>query len=883
MGEVYHARDTKLDRDVAIKILPELFASDPDRLARFDREAKTLASLNHPNIAQIHGLEERGSTRALVMELVEGEDLSQRIARGPMPVADVLPIARQIADALEAAHERGIIHRDLKPANIKVTGDGTVKVLDFGLAKAFADPGAASAEGVANSPTFTSPAMTRIGIVLGTAAYMPPEQAKGKSIDKRADIWSFGCVLFEMLTGRRAFGGESITEVLSAVTRDEPRWADLPAATPASLRRLLQRCLEKDPGRRLRDIGDARLEIGEVIERGGETTDAIEAAAAKPRSGRLALAAAGLVAIGILGGWMAANLWRAPAMIWTRDRAPALPPTRLTIVLPEQVPLGSGVARSALTISPDGRTLALASGQGADAAIYLRALDGYDVVKVSGTEGGQGPFFSPDGRWLGFHASGKIRKVPVGGGVPLDICDAVFMRGAAWLPDDTIVFTSGTTGGLSRVPAAGGGPVSLTALDAAKREKTHRSPVALPGGKSILHVIGTDDILTFDDASIVGRNLESGEQRELVKGGYSPVYSPTGHLLYVHNGAVFAVPFDAEAMAVTGVSAQILQRVATTPAYGSAEFDVAPDGTLVYVVGEQRPAGATLALIDRQGRARALPAPSREYVRIKVAPDGQRLAATVSGANNSVWIYDIHRAAMSRLTFRFDVAVAAWTPDGARVTYSSGFDVRWVLADGSGADEVVVPGTVLGGGEGLPMSWSPDGQTLALSVFRANSGADLLLFNRRDGGVTPFAATPFNESLAQFSPNGKWLAYVSDESGREEVYVRAVAGPAFKYPVTSTGGTSPMWSANGREMFYLSPGGMQAVAVHDGAAFAVGPPARLFAAEYPFGDFSNLRAGIYRGDVMPDGRHFVAMQALPSEPLTEINVVLNWARAMAGG
>jgi serine/threonine-protein kinase len=855
MGEVYRARDTRLGRTVAIKLVNQAFSD------RFEREARSISALNHPNVCTLYDVGEHDGIAYLVMEYVEGAPL-----KGPLPVDEVVRYGVQICDALEAAHRKGIVHRDLKPANILTAGHG-IKLLDFGLARLHV-PSPSGPLRIESGPTVA--ALTGAHAVVGTPHYMAPEQIEGKGADARADVFALGCVLYELATGVRAFDGPSPSAVMAAVLATHPRpVADLQPLAPAWLDWVIGRCLEKDPEARWQSARDVGLMLGSLL---GRPLEALGPPATRHPVRWLA---AGL-AIGALVVGLAAFGW-----IRSRSAASDLPAARFTIALPADRALGSGSVRPAIALSPDGRSLAAASGAGADAAIYRRTFDSYDLVKIAGTDGGQGPFFSPDGRWLAFHAAAKLRKVPVGGGAPLDICDAPFLRGAAWLPDDTIVFTSSTTGGLERVPAGGGVPEPLTTLDLNRHEKTHRSPVVLPGGRAIVFVIGTDDIASYDEAEIVVRSLETGEQRTLVTGGYSPVYSPTGHLLYARNDTVFAVPFDADAMEVHGTAVQVLSQVATSPAYGSAEFDVSPDGTLAYVVGGRRPAGARLVRLDRRGTAELLPAPVLDYLTIETDPSGQRAVAMVAGANNTLWLYDLERDAMSRLTFRWDVAASLWTPDGSHVTYSTGHDIRSISADGSGIDEAVATAAVLGGSGPLPTSWSPDGRRLAVTIITAERGLDVVVFTPGDGSVMPVAATRFDESWARFSPNGRWLAYVSNESGRSEVYVRSATGSTFKYPVTTSGGTSPMWTADRRELIYLGPRGLEMVPILSGDGFAVGAPTFLFETRRQLGDFSNLRAGVFGGSLMPDGRYFLALQAVPAEPITAISVVLNAAHDLS--
>jgi hypothetical protein len=576
LGEVYQARDTKLGRDVAIKVLPEAFAHDAERLSRFQREAKMLAALNHPNIATIHGLEQSGNTSYLVMELVSGETLAERVKReGAVPIEEALTIAKQIAEALEAAHEKGIIHRDLKPANVKLTPEGKVKVLDFGLAKAFA--GDTTTEDMGNSPTL-SMAATMQGVILGTAAYMSPEQARGKAVDKRTDIWAFGCVLYELLTGKQAFHGEDITDILAAVVRAEPDWQALPPATSGKIRDLLRRCLQKDKTQRFRDAGDARIEIQEAL-------------AAPPTP-------VAVTAWPIMRGWRERVGWPSLAGVLALIaialavvlvlRAPKPPQPRQAVRLSAEI----GVDASPYTdfgpstiLSPDGTRLALvAVGSDLRRRIYVRSLEQLQATAVSGTEGARNPFFSPDGQWIGFFADGKLKKISVQGGAAVTLCDAPADRGGGWGEDGTIVFTADNQGALSRVSSAGGTPQPLTTLDKQAGEITQRWPQVLPGGKTALFTSNTNPN-NYEEADIVVYSMASGQRKTLQRGGFYARYLSSGHVVYMHEGTLFAVPFDLKRLEVTGQPAPILEGVVTTPGNGGAQFSFSETGNLVYVAG----------------------------------------------------------------------------------------------------------------------------------------------------------------------------------------------------------------------------------------------------------------------------------------------------------
>jgi hypothetical protein len=622
MGQVFRARDTKLDRDVAIKILPERFAHDADRLARFQREARTLAALNHANIAGIYGFEENGGLTALVMELVEGEDLSQRIARGAIPIDDALPIAKQIADALEAAHEQGIIHRDLKPANVKVRPDGTVKVLDFGLAKAM-EPMSTSSGNAMNSPTLSLHA-TMGGVILGTAAYMSPEQARGKTVDKRADIWAFGTVLFEMLTGRRAFAGEDITDTIVLVVSKEPDWSALPTPTPVALRRVLKSCLKKDAKVRMRDIGEARIALDQSITGAPDDVSApasLTAAVVPAWRSALPWAVVGALAIGLA---LVVGLW-AP---WRKASLSA--PMRLSADLGADVSITIGLG-NAMSLSPDGGIVAfVAQSASGRRQLYVRRLSQVQATPLSETDAAApGPFFSPDGQWIAFFADGKLKKIATAGGAAVTLCDARAGRGGAWGEDGTIVFQPSTTGSLMRVSSAGGAPEPLTFLG--DGEVTQRWPQVLPGGNAVLFTSSRDSG-AFEDANLVVQSLPTGPRTVVQRGGYHGRYLPSGHLVYLHEGTLFAAPFDLDRRTVTGPPMPALESVTSNALSGGAQFAVSASGTLVYLPGETIGGGLPIHWMDHEGKTTPLRATPAIWSNLVFAPDGRARLTDYRGA-----------------------------------------------------------------------------------------------------------------------------------------------------------------------------------------------------------------------------------------------------------
>jgi Tol biopolymer transport system component len=874
MGEVYRARDAKLGREVALKVLPAAMAGDAERMARFEREAQVLATLNHPNIAAIYGLEESGSVRALVMELVEGPTLAERIARSPVPLDEAMPIAQQIAEALEAAHERAIIHRDLKPANIKITPDGRVKVLDFGLAKALAAEDSPS--NISNSPTI-SIAATQAGVILGTAAYMSPEQAKGKKVDRRADIWAFGCVYYEMLTRKKAFEGETTSDVLAAVIRAEPDWNAVPADTPQAIRRLLMRCLQKDPKRRLRDIGEARIAIEETL--GGEPdVGAVREPPLPQPAWRRALpwalsvlaSAAFVITLGIL--------WRA-----TRSTPPV--PIELSLSLPAAEPLVRANG-PAVVLSPDGLRIAyVAEASAGKDQIYIRALDKPEATPLEGAVG-SAPFFSPDGQWIGFVGTGgRLEKVSVFGGAPVELCDADARRGESWGEDGTIVFPPTVTSPLYRISAAGGTPAAVTHLDAGRKEITHRWPQILPGGEAVLFTASADNN-NFEHADVEAASLASGQAKVLVENAYFGRYLRSGFLAYVSGGTLFAVPFDVKDLKVTGTAMPVLPNIQADLTTGSAQFSFSQTGTAIYMTGESVGSQVTVALFDRKGVASPLVQQPGDYFAPRISPDGKRLALQVGVGNVSV--YDLARGTMTPLTFSpAECLNPVWTPDGKRIACSRlsapgvGPGISWLPSDGTGSMEPLMKGSTT---PQYATSWSPDGGTLAFVQFSAKTGCCEIWTlpvnpNGQPGQPRPFLGQGSSNALTQpsFSPDGQWLAYSSNESGVPQVYVVPFPGPGGKRQISVSGGRFPRWSKAGHELFFIngnSPtSGLIAVPYGvQGNSFQPGKPVTLFQ-----GGFER-RDPYPAYDVAPDGKHFAMLQAAGGKQaaLAPPTVVVNW-------
>jgi Tol biopolymer transport system component len=863
MGEVYQAHDTNLGRQVAVKVLPEAFQHDPSRMSRFQREAKMLAALNHANIATIYGLEQSGGTSYLVMELVSGETLADRVKDGPVPVEEALKIAVQIAEALEAAHEKSIIHRDLKPANVKVTPEGKVKVLDFGLAKAFA--GDAGIDDPSNSPTLSA-AATMQGTILGTAAYMSPEQARGKACDKRTDIWAFGCVLYELLTGKQAFHGETTTEILAAVLRGEPDWLALPETTPLSIRALLRRCLQKDMSKRARDAGDARIEIEEALA-APATAELTAAAPTKDvrtlgrRAVVLSVGAMLLVAVASLVTW---NLKPSPQ---PTPRAV----TRTAINLPPGQQLAGLDNGPAVALSPDGTQLAYVARQGGAQQLYLRAMNSLEATPIPNTEGAFNPFFSPDGQWIGFFSGGTLKKISVNGEAIITLGNSVDSYGASWGSQGMIAYSPAGVGVLQQMSDSGGVPQPLTRVK--KGELAHRWPEFLPGAKAVLFAVGSNGI-SFNNAEVAVQPVGTGQWQNLIHAGTNPRFAPSGHLVYAQGGSLMAVPFDPQKLAVEGAAVPVVEGVMQSSTSGAAQYSFSATGSLVYVSGGFQATQNKLVWVGRNGTEQAVAAPAHGYLIPRLSPDGGRVAVGIAEQENQIWLYDLSRETLTRLTFEGNSSNGpVWTPDGKRVVFNSnkegGTNIFWQLADGSGGLERLTTSEYLH----APMSWSPDGQLLAFHEVNPTTQRDIWVLRMGDRKPQPFLRTQFDEAVPRFSPDGHWLAYMSNESGRYEIYVQPYPGPGGKWQISTDGGTESAWNRNGRELFYRSGNKMMAVDVTTHPSLSVGKPRMLFEGRYAQPPFPATNY-----DVSPDGQRFLMLKPIEAAQAapTQINVVLNW-------
>jgi Tol biopolymer transport system component len=858
MGDVYRARDERLGRDVAVKVLPHSLAQHPDR---FEREARILASLNHPHIGAIHGIEESDGIRGLVLELVDGVTLSERIAAGAVPLEEALVIARQIADALGAAHQKGIVHRDLKPANIKITPANVVKVLDFGLAKIVApdsEPAALPVMGTAD------------GVILGTVAYMSPEQARGLTVDKRADIWAFGCVLYEMLTGARAFTGASSADVLGAIVSTDPDWTALPAATPRRVRDMLRRCLAKNPERRLHDIADARIEIEDAI--GGEVEADAGQRAQKTRS------LLPWIMSGVAIAAVALAIWFAAA---ARTPAPAI--ARVAIELPADVAIYAIGRGSSVAVSPDGQRIVFVGIVGGRTQLYLRPLNSATSSPMAGTEGATNPVFSPDGRWIGFVEDGRLKKIPVDGGPPFtivhsapDSAQRLVVQAASWAAADTIVFSavSQKLRGLWRVPAAGGDPERVSTPRPG--ELNHVWPQFLPEQNAVIFTIWNNT--NFDGGRVVVRSLAGGEPAVLVDGAsYGRVVIDgrrRAWLVYARPEGLQAAPFDLQRLQLTGPAVPVQDGVLTNLS-GGAHFSVSDSGLLAYVPGGLDEADKTAFWVDRSGVATEIGVIPGLGFQYRISPDGRWLVRPNATGNRDLWIDDLSgRAPPRRLTFSGTHNLPMWTPDGKRIIYTldapgANINIFWRSADGSADEERLTTSPNVQ----IPRSVSPDGATLAYQETTAEGGPDIWVMPLREPRRPRLLlGTPSAELNPMFSPDGRWIAYSSTQSGMSEVYLMSFPDGGHRTAVSKGGGFNARWAADGRELYYRTrlseqgDGNMMAVSIDTtGPVAKIGTPRVLFATPYQ-GDF----------DVTPDGRFLLLKRTAQESPSRVVHLVLNW-------
>jgi serine/threonine protein kinase len=878
MGEVYRARDTQLNRDVAIKVLPELFAADHERVARFSREAQTLASLNHPNIAQIYGVVElppRGGSyvggshvagaRALIMELVDGEDLSVIMNQGAMPLADAVPIARQIADALEAAHDAGVIHRDLKPANVRIRSNGRVKVLDFGLAKAV-DPIGPAGSNAIQSPTFTAVAATQAGMIVGTAAYMAPEQAKGKAVDKRADIWAFGVVLFEMLTGTRAFDGEDASEVLASVLKTEPQWGELPAGTPPNIRRLLKHCLEKDPRKRLSAIGDARLELDDIDAVTVEPSTIVPA----PRASitRWLWPTIAVVAVMLA---IAAFVWG------TKRPDDAGKVMRLSILGP---PGGNLFPDSAnVSISPDGTMIAFIVGNliGTDNQLWVRSLDSMTSRRLDGGDGASLPFWSPDSRRIGFFTSTKLKTIAASGGRAETLADAPGARGGTWNRSNIIVYAPDASGPLYRISSTGGTPVAATAIDAALKESSHRFPSFLPDGK---HFLYSALPAKSGKVEIFVGTLDDGSRVRVGSMDSTPVYADPGWLLYSRQGVLAAQPFDARQFKSTGEPiplpdepTSVLDAIYSYSA--GVTTSVSATGTLAYFSGASTT--TTVAWYDSDGKHLGnLPLPPGYYDAPGISPDGTRavLGKLSSPSEAALWLVDLARGSAAPFVTRAGRNDGStWSSDGTRVVFASdreGPQNLMVRAVGDAAPErVLYASDVLFKG---PASWSKDGQWIVMNQLDRDTANNMWLLPA-NGKEAPriLVRGPANDQGGAISPDGRWLVYFSDETGRFEAYIQSFPEPGKRQQISQQSARKAWWTPDGRQLLFVdeSLSHLWRVEVELGPTVRVGSPTQI--ATFP--------PNVIALDATPDRRRFLVIVPERSGP-GSLTIVQNWRASL---
>jgi Tol biopolymer transport system component len=861
MGEVWRARDAKLGRDVALKVLPDSFAADPERLSRFQREARLLASLNHPHIATIHGIEGEGTHRVLVLELVEGEDLAQRLASGPIPVREALAIARQVADAIEAAHDQGIVHRDLKPANIVVTPGGVVKVLDFGLAKAIEIDGSSS--NLSHSPTLLGSSPTMAGVILGTAAYMSPEQARGKRVDRRADIFAFGCVLYEMMTGRQAFSGETVSDTLAAVLRAEPDWTLLPKETPRAVERLLRRCLEKEPRQRLRDIGEARIVL-EAVERGDDDTTAAAPAAPAAKRAWLPWTVAAAAVIAAIAMFAVSRRGAAPV-------APAQP-THLAMLLPPGATLAlRGQHPAPPAISPDGRRIVFGISSQAGSTLYVRSIDQPQAVQLPGTEDAGYPFWSPDSRQIAFFAGGKLKRVDASGGPATTICDAALGKGGSWTADGTIIFAPNYASAIFRVPASGGVPAAVTVQDTTVGEVSHRFPCLLPDGSHFLYVSRNVSARSGSQGD-VGVRLKLGSvdgrtNREIMPAESNAMYA-NGCLLFTRNGFLVAQKFDPDTFELAGEPAPLADRVRVISGASWGVFSVSQTGTLIFQAGSEVE-GNEFTWVDMKGnKIGTLGDQAQHDDPFYISPDGSQVTAAIFDpriGTPDVWIYDVKRAIRTRFTT--DAAAdnnPVWSPDGTRIAFSSTRRGRVELfvktTTGSEPEKLVYSGA----GDAFANAWSPDGKYI-LAAQLISGGGWTLNSVPVDGGQPHEIFDLTTGYFASYSPSGRWIVFDSSDGGVRDAFVVAFDGAGRRWQVSTAGGFNPRWVGN--HIYYFNERQMMRTEVSEQqGSISIGNEEILF----PVSDLLDY-------DVARDERRILLLQTLDEANRTPLSVVTHWS------
>ena len=838
MGEVFQARDTRLDRSVAIKVLPAELAQNAQFRQRFEREAKTISQLNHPHICTLHDV----GDGYLVMELLDGESLAERLVRGPLPLNDVMRYGIEVASALDRAHRAGVVHRDLKPGNVMITKSGA-KLLDFGLAKSNEVLEIGGDMATQHKP------LTQEGTILGTFQYMAPEQLEGTEADSRTDIFALGALLYEMATGARAFDGKTKTSLIAAIVeRDPAPITSLQPLAPPALEHVISKCLAKDPDDRWQSAHDIAEELRWIKDAGSQAGAAIAVTTHRKNRERAAWTIAAVAAVVAL---------TAIALAWRATRA-TLPPGVMRFTVPSVATARKSGIYGLLAISPDGNQIVYVAQDKSTTRLFRRAVDRLEPVAIEGTEGGLQPFFSPDGKWVGFFAHHKLMKVALSGGQPIAICTATEPRGAVWADDGTILFCPFFYGGIERVPASGGTPRGVSTVDRAHGERSHRWPQLLPGGKAFLYSIGYGG--TWDEAKIVAQRLDTGERKVLVTGGCDGRYVPTGHLVYVRGTSLYSVPFDAQKLEVSGQPVEVASGIANHSA-GGGEFAFAPNGMLVYYSrGVAADEGGTLSIIDRRGEKQPGMLPPFALSTPQFSPDGTKLAGV---RGNEVWTFDLVRGTSTRVTSGARTITPLWSPDGSRVLYGSEHDgpwnPYWQAADRSGEEHQIVKST----DSMAPQAISFDGRELLVTLFRKETGADLAIVSMADGRVRSFAQTEADEPTGTFSPDGKWIAYESDESGRAEVYVRSSAGAPGRWQISTDGGGNPRW-VRGSEIIFQNGPKLMSVTVQTQPAFSAAPALLL------------VERALSNYDVAADGRILIVEAPDTTAAPGQMNVVLNW-------
>jgi Tol biopolymer transport system component len=867
MGVVWRATDTALSRDAAIKILPDHFSGDPERLARFEREAKLLASLSHPNIAAVYGLHLVDGVRFLAMEMVKGEDLAARLSRGPIPIEDALTFARQIADALEAAHENGVINRDLKPANIRLTAEGQVKVLDFGLAKAFETAPASGSDPSGFSPTVTSLGSI-VGVILGTAAYMSPEQARGKPVDRRTDIWAFGCVLYEMLTGKRPFDGETVSDSIGKILQTEADLTALPARTPRAVRELIARCLVKDPKRRLRDIGDARVSLEDTAHAPPETVvDSGSSTPVAAKRGWLPWVVAGVAIVAAVA-----------SLAFVRRAPPTDGAVRGAKFLALNAPEGMRFSDQPgdIVLAPDGRSIVVvATADHGTSRLYLRRFEDPAWHELPGTDAAYFPFWSADGRFVGFFASNKLKKIAIGGGTADTICDAAAGRGGTWNQFGDVVFSPGSSGPLMHVKAEGGAVTPATELDASKGEVGHRFARFLPDGKRFLYA----SLPAHDGGHDVWLGTLGSKERTLVLNADGvPSFAPPDRLVYRRNKNLFVQSFDPRSGRLSGEPRSLVESGLSAGFMASPASSAAGGGVLAFL--PLIDVSTELVWFSLDGvQGDTLPLPAGQFTDVRFSPNGARAAVSrfqqdnPNTAGGDIWLVDLERKSGSRVTFdpQFEFS-PVWSPEGKLIYYNGNKTGEYLIyrLSAEGAGEPVAISKPRGLSQ-QPDDITPDGKAIVYQCQEAKTGYDLLIADAV-GGKPPvsYLETPFNEQSARLSPDGRWIAYMSDESGRDEVYVQSFPVTGSKVQVSNGGASAPIWRRDGKRLFFIAPDdSLMAADVSPGASLRVAPPTKLFRFPRPVTTY----------DVAPDGKRFLATMAKSDAAGRTIGVILDWDAA----